>query len=152
MICETCGLLPGRAFEAACLQFFPQILLFIRELARQSFDGNAVLRAEVAPKDEAQIELSGFIGNSVVDFRVLLSGHSCTLTLVSMTKSLSAFSKIVHRPLKAERGAERPGRVECQAHGSGRHGMCGRNPKCKGRTLKVRPFWIAFAVVLFMRR
>src|SRR5687768_503636 len=99
VIRRLCRSFPGRAFEAAGLQFFPQILLFIRELARQSFDGNAVLRAEVTPKDETQIELSGFIGNSVIDFRVLLSGHSCTLTLVGMTKSLSAFPKIVHRAI-----------------------------------------------------
>src|SRR5687768_14850406 len=99
VIRRLCRSFPGRAFEAAGFQFFPQILLCVRELARQSFDGNAVLRAEVAPKDETQIELSGFIGNSVVDFRVLLDSHSCTLTLAGMKKSLSAFSKIVHRPI-----------------------------------------------------
>ena len=103
------------AFESAGFQLFPQILLFIRELARQSFDGNAVLRAEVAPKDETQIELSGFIGDRVVDFRIFLSSHGCTLTQVGMAKSLSAFPKIVHRAV--------------QTH----------NQQWKGRTLKVRP-------------
>jgi hypothetical protein len=34
------------------------------------------LRAEVAPQDEAQIELSGFIGNDVVDWGRLFSGFS----------------------------------------------------------------------------
>src|SRR5688500_124644 len=138
MICETCGLLPGRAFEAACLQFFPQILLIIRELARQSFDGNAVLRAEVAPKDETQIELSGFIGNSVVDFRVLLNGHSCTLTLVGMTKSLSAFPKIVHHPSK--QNGERSDLVAWNAKRMAVVGTaCVAEPQMKRAHRKVRP-------------
>jgi hypothetical protein len=63
--------------QSARFEFFPLFFLLTIKLARQSFDGNTVLRAEVSPQDKTQIEGPGFIGDDVVYVRFLLlsGGH-----------------------------------------------------------------------------
>ena len=87
------------ALQAAGFQLFPQILLLVGELAGKGFHGDGVLSAEVAPKNETQIELSGFIRDSVVDFWFFLSIHGLHFRLLVYPEFIS-FSENSSPPRK----------------------------------------------------
>jgi len=46
-------------FQPLGLHRFPQLLLLIIQLARQSVDGNLILRAELSPQNKTEIILPG---------------------------------------------------------------------------------------------
>jgi hypothetical protein len=47
-----------RSAQAVSLHFFPPDLLIVVQLARQGFHGNAVLGAELSPKQKPQVVLA----------------------------------------------------------------------------------------------